>query len=579
MRRAREDDRDDYEAPRYGPKTARVDHFNEEAEIDRQLPVEEMDDILEQVYEEQIAPFDNMMDIWHEEQEQAWWEYEALMEKYMADSYYDLLNDVLSDEEMEDVWQQLSDQVFPRPDDMLDIWYAEEAHITYLLNLAHWGTNWIGNSARMLEEVTTAYDSAALLQRVFRDPTEWNLSAAGSNIMQDMHHVALALKVSTSRVLRHVRLSGLGWPHMSALLPLGKGLALCPQLDSLCLANMSLGDDGVRDLLAGLGGHPTLRDLDLFWTGMGGTGTQYLAYWLQRPDVHLQTLDISHNDIEQYGSTAMGAMLRNNTSLRTLWMKRCSHVTDHVNVNVHLATRSFLRGLRDNRHLQVINVDSEHTQNCIVSARNLVKAVRNHPALTDLRMAGAMWDTAAVTWLSQMVASPDCRLRKLDISTCHLMGAEEWALLGTGLAANKSLRYLWMDSKFARRAPMDERMLFIQLVQTNCTLRHFLDDVTFANCRGLAEWKHRMRIMPLRDAVCRRAAVAMLGIKKFHCPPWMRAYGRDMFMLLARAIMETRHDDGWGLLNWEPPVVAMMPRQLMDIHLFNAMAPGPLHRL
>lgn len=311
--------------------------------------------------------------------------------------------------------------------------------------------------------------------------------------------------------------------------------------------------EGVRALVRGLGPSSPLRYLDMGGVLMGGNGTEALATWMLNPGVQIETLDISDNFLLRAGVISLGLLLQGNTSLRTLWMNNCV-MTDILGDSPRHASRPLFDGLAQNKTLEALSlsIDGGHARTR-VSLKRLVRALREHPRLTDLRIAGQLSWHEEVLPLCQFLASPTCRLRKLDISGAYIDSLMDWIALATAFGVNKRLRYLWMvNARIGHRDKDDEyQHAFFRLLEPNVTIRYFLDEGTAYHCGALVEWEKRNRRYGLRSDACKKAAIAILGLKRFRCPAWLRGYGRDIFTLLAQAIVQSRHDPAWSRLSGE----------------------------
>ena len=475
---------------------------------------------------------------------------------------------------LDEIWEEIAAQEYPiyeEEDTAMEGW----AHETEMEQQWYWEEDW--PYRELLEEyaaemygppVTPEVRARVIAGRIRErcpDPTGLAIDLYSHSHVWTLGDIGLALWDQSMQSLRTVTLAQFTTVPLKDILALGRGLSQCPCLNSLTLDCVGLGDDGVRSLCKGLGSTTPLRQLSLSKTMMEGDGTSALVYWMCNPDIKIQVLNIGYNTIGRQGSEAMGFLLAHNKSLRTLNMENCVHNPKAKKVD--RATRAFLYGLRKNRDLETLNVNSQLLGSRTLSARKLVKALAVHPSLTDVRMAGVDWSSDMVEPLCFILHDKWCRLKKLDLSEPHVLTPHEWLTLGAALGANKSLDALWLEKSLGNSVATQQQREFCQGLMLNTSIRHFTHGRTFNNGvlapGSLEKWTTENSIRWHRKEACKKAAVSLIGIKRFNCPPWLRGCPRDVFMLLARAVMETRADSGWKQVSGEPsPYIVKVPYYL-----------------
>ena len=90
-----------------------------------------------------------------------------------------------------------------------------------------------------------------------------------------------------------------------------------PQVTNLTLLNCSINKGIYHELVKMLQGNTALKELDLFWNGIGGEGACELAKMLQA-NTALKELNLSENEIGDKGACELAKMLQANTALKEL---------------------------------------------------------------------------------------------------------------------------------------------------------------------------------------------------------------------------------------------------------------------
>jgi len=469
----------------------------------------------------------------------------------------------------------------PTYDDMVELWYEQDEHGTYTDMLEEYAAEMYG-TLPVIRPMRKAYELACNMRAAFRGTETWDFQQCWNSRYYSIRDVAWALMVPWTHTLQDVCLTGIKHGSLDDFLQLGDGLARCSQLRSLSLRELRAGGNCLAALLKGLGTPATLRNLDLsamaLYSGTtvpDNSGMEALAAWMANPAVAVDTLDLSDNALHLSGACFLGLLLRHNTSLRTLRMDRCSLGINYARTQKE-DYRPLFDGLAANRTLEALSCDSDGQPHNRIAIYFLVDAIRDHPQLTDLRIPQQLYLEADVFALSKLIGSPTCRLKKLDISHAYLRTDDEWIAVGSAIAANKSLRNLWMRNAKTGIIEADKahHRLFGHLVVPNVTLHSFVDDCTFHYSAELEGWEQRNHSYHLRARVCRDAALAMMGMGKFRRSPLLRGY-RDVFLMLARALMATKHRDEWSKLSGEAHSKPPVRKLQVPVHYYLSAREGP----
>ena len=163
---------------------------------------------------------------------------------------------------------------------------------------------------------------------------EFNLSCATSEISG---LAAICEAVAAKGTLLHLRLSGLlasdsGLPESEAAHILGRLIARNTSLVHLAVHRLvSLTDDGLRALAAGLDCNTSLQVLNLSTCGINDSGACLIAESLSRnKQSKLRELNLCFNKIKVSGKLAFANMLRSNQILETLRLQQGLFEGDEV---------------------------------------------------------------------------------------------------------------------------------------------------------------------------------------------------------------------------------------------------------
>ncbi|XP_057210883.1 NACHT, LRR and PYD domains-containing protein 12-like isoform X2 [Triplophysa rosa] len=263
---------------------------------------------------------------------------------------------------------------------------------------------------------------------VIKASTKANLS--GCNLTERSCSALTAVLSSNSSNLKelnlsHNKLQDSGMKLLSA----GLENSNC-YLETLILTDCRIGEEGCAFLASALTSNPShLRELNLNFSTLGNVGIK-LSDVLTDPQCRVEKLKLNNCSIPEEGCAALASALRSNPS----------HLTE-LNLGLNKLGDSGVKGLSDLLENPQCKLQKLQLFNCSIpegGCAALASALISNPShLTELNLGYNNLRDLGIKLLSKLLENPQCKLKKLKLYNCHI-GAKGCAALFSALRVNPS---------------------------------------------------------------------------------------------------------------------------------------------